>query len=393
MRFSAKKRVAPVSAHKTISILGSTGTIGCNTLRMVEAHPDRFTIDTLTGGNNIQALIEQALTFTPKHVVIANDDHYGALKDALSGSGITVAAGDKAVCDAAARPADLVMSAIVGAAGLKPTLTAMRSGTQVALANKECLVCAGELMMKEAQNHHATLIPVDSEHSAIFQVYDAREAEHVSQITITASGGPFRTWDKNAMRHATPEEAVKHPNWKMGAKISVDSATMMNKGLELIEAYYLFPMSVDQLSVVVHPQSIVHCLVRMVDGSVLAQMSPPDMRTPIAYAMAWPQRISTPMPPLDLAKLGQLTFEAVDHDRFPAVELALYALREGGNAPTILNAANEVAVNRFLRGEIGFLDIVAHVEQTLARAPQTAIASLEDVMECDAHARKITETL
>jgi 1-deoxy-D-xylulose-5-phosphate reductoisomerase len=297
------------------------------------------------------------------------------------------------VAEAAARPAEGVMASIVGAAGLKPTLAAVRRGAIVALANKECLVCAGDLMVAEVRSSGATLLPVDSEHCAVFQVFEFDRADKVEKIILTASGGPFRTWSLADMAKVTPKQAVAHPNWDMGAKISVDSATMMNKGLETIEAFYLFPVAKDQVEVLVHPQSVVHSMVAYVDGSVLAQLGSPDMRTPIAYALGWPQRLAAPVSRLDLAQIGSLTFEAPDAERFPALKLARYALQAGGAAPTILNAANEVAVARFLSGAVGFLDIARIVEDALAAAPNRPFASIEDVAEIDALARRIAESL
>ena len=377
----------PQPRKKSVTLLGSTGTIGCNTLKIIESQPG-MELAALTAGNNVQLLSEQARKFRPQLAVIADASLYGELKNALAGTGIECAAGEQAVVDAASKPADMVMSAIVGAAGLKPTLAAIRSGTTVALANKECLVCAGELVMKEAARHNATLIPVDSEHSAIFQLLDKADTDAVEQVTITASGGPFRNFTTEQMQSVTPEQAIKHPNWNMGAKISVDSATLMNKGLELIEAFHLFPFAADQLQVLIHPQSIIHCLVHMIDGSVLSQMSMPDMCTPIAYALAWPNRIPAPVQKLDLAAIGKLEFHAPDLARFPALRLAREALIAGGNAPTILNAANEIAVNRFLKGTIRFLDIAKIVERTLEAIDNRSLETLDDVLACDASARR-----
>lgn len=389
----SQARIESVTAPKSITVLGSTGSIGQNTLKLAHAHPDRFSVNALTAGDNVELLASQAKQFRAKRAVIANEKNYAALKDALSGSGIEAAAGEDAVADAAGMKSDIVMSAIVGAAGLKPTLAAIRKGATVALANKECLVCAGALIHKEVAKYNATLIPVDSEHNAIFQVFDFEHPEWVESITITASGGPFRTWSLAQMKDATPEQAVKHPNWNMGAKISVDSATLMNKGLELIEAYHLFPVKAAQLKVLIHPQSIVHCLVHMVDGSVLAQMSHPDMCTPIAYAMAWPERISAPVKKLDFAAIGSLQFEAPDEHRFPALKLAREVLEAGGNAACVFNAANEIAVSRFLNKNIGFLDIAKIVEQTLQKAENASLETIDDVMACDRQARRIAETL
>ncbi|MDE3061247.1 MAG: 1-deoxy-D-xylulose-5-phosphate reductoisomerase, partial [Pseudomonadota bacterium] len=356
---------AVAAQKKSITILGATGTIGCNTLKVIAAHPDRFTVNALTAGSNVVLLAEQARRFRPDRAVIADPALYGQLKEALQGTGVEAQAGEAAVLEAAAMPSDIVMSAMVGVAGLKPTLAAIRAGSTVALANKECLVSAGALVMREVQKYGAALLPVDSEHNAIFQLFDFHYPERIAEVTITASGGPFRMLTREQMQAATPEQAVRHPNWRMGEKISVDSATLMNKALELIEASYLFPLRADQLSVLIHPQSVVHCLVRMVDGSVLAQMSHPDMCTPIAHALAWPERIAAPVRALNLAEIGQLNFEAPDEERFPALRLAREVMAAGGNAPTVLNAANEAAVQRFLRREVGFLDIAKQVEKTL----------------------------
>lgn len=383
----------PLPRRKAVTLLGATGTIGQNTLKIISAQPERFTLAVITGGTNAALLAQQARQFNARRAVIADASRYGELKEALSGSGIETAAGEDAIVEAAQVQADIVMSAIVGAAGLKPTLAAIRSGATVALANKECLVCAGSLMTKEVARHNATLIPVDSEHSAIFQLLDPQHPERIERVTITASGGPFRQWTQEQMRAATPQQAVRHPNWAMGAKISVDSATLMNKGLELIEAFYLFPLEARQLDVLVHPQSIVHCLVHMIDGSVLSQMSLPDMCTPIACALAWPDRIGAPVAKLDLAAVGTLQFETPDTARFPALRLAREALAAGKSAPTVLNAANEIAVHRFLNGGIGFLDIAKIVEKTLEKIDNQAVETLEDVLACDAQARRFAENI
>jgi 1-deoxy-D-xylulose-5-phosphate reductoisomerase len=325
--------------------------------------------------------------------VIGDEARFGALKEALAGSGIELAAGPAALVEAAQRPAEWLMAAIVGAAGLEPTLAALRRGAIVALANKECLVCAGELMMEEVNRNGATLLPVDSEHNAIFQVFDFARRDAVERIILTASGGPFRTLDRAVMAHVTPAQAVAHPNWNMGAKISVDSATMMNKGLELIEAHHLFDLPAENIEVLIHPQSVVHSLVAYVDGSVLAQLGTPDMRTPIAYTLGWPERMPAPAERLDLAALGQLSFEPPDLERFPALRLARQALQSGGTAPTILNAANEVAVAGFLGGEVGFLEIAGIVEETLATMPLDKPASLDAVFAVDSEARRVAEEL
>jgi len=377
------------AAPRSVTILGSTGSVGCSTIDLIARHPDQFVVEALVARGNVARLVDQAKALRAKRAVIADESKYGALRDALAGSGIAAAAGEDAVVEAATLPADWVMSAIVGAAGLEPTLAAVRRGAIVALANKECLVCAGKLVMAEIRAHGATLLPVDSEHSAIFQVFDFVQADRVEKIVLTASGGPFRDTPLERMARATPQMAVAHPNWSMGAKISVDSATMMNKGLEMIEAYHLFPVRTDQIEIVVHPQSIIHSMVCYQYGSVLAQLGAPDMRTPIAYALGWPRRMPAPAQRLDLVQLGKLTFEAPDTERFPALKLAREALHQGGGAPTILNAANEVAVAGFLAGAIGFLDIARGVEHALSKIAAPPPASLSDVRALDAEARRV----
>lgn len=373
---------------KSVTILGSTGTIGCNTLKVIAEHRDDFEIVALTAGNNVKLLAEKAKKFRPKLAVISNPNHYAELKNLLAGTGIEIAAGVEAVLQAAGLNADITMSAIVGAAGLKPTLAAIKNGKTIALANKECLVCAGELMQAEVAKYGAKLIPVDSEHSGVFQIFPHNGAG-VEKVILTASGGSFREFSLAQMASVTPQQAIKHPNWTMGAKISVDSATMMNKGLELIEAFYLFPLRAEQLDILVHPQSIIHALVEMVDGSVLTQLSSPDMCTPIAFALAYPNRISAPVARLNLAEIGSLTFEKPDEIRFPAIKIAREAMLAGGNAPTILNAANEIAVQKFLEGKIGFLDIAKIVEKTLAKMPNNHLKNIDEVLDCDATARGI----
>jgi 1-deoxy-D-xylulose-5-phosphate reductoisomerase len=374
---------------RSVSVLGSTGSVGCNTIDLIERQRDAFVVEALTAHRNVDLLAEQARRLGARLAVIADPSRYAALRDALAGSGVEAAAGPEAVVDAAARPADWVMAAIVGAAGLAPTLAAIRRGAMVALANKEVLVCAGSLVMEEAARHGAKLLPVDSEHNAIYQVFDAAQPDAIDRIILTASGGPFRELSFDAMGHVTPEQAVKHPNWAMGAKISVDSATMMNKGLELIEAYHLFQLGDDRIDIVVHPQSIVHGLVVYRDGSVLAQLGSPDMRTPIAYTLAWPKRMAAPTKRLDLAALAQLTFQAPDDRRFPALRLARAALQQGGGSPTILNAANEIAVHAFLERAIGFLDIARIVERTLETLGTTVLSTLDDVHHYDREARRL----
>lgn len=374
---------------RRVTVLGSTGSVGRSTIDLLERYRDTFEIEALVAASNVTLLADQARRLHARRAVVADPAHYGALKEALAGSGCEAAAGPSAVVEAADMPADWVMSAIVGAAGLEPTLAAIRRGAIVALANKECLVCAGALLMAEVKRHRATLLPVDSEHSAIFQVFDFTQPERVEKIVLTASGGPFREFDRAAMARVTPAQAVAHPNWSMGAKISIDSATMMNKGLELIEAHYLFSMPEERIDILVHPQSVIHSLVAYVDGSVLAQLGTPDMRTPIAYALGWPRRIPAPSPRLDLAALGRLTFEPPDTLRFPALALAREALNRGGGSPTILNAANEIAVAAFLAGDIGFLDIVRGVEETLRILPEGALSTLDDLRRLDLEARDV----
>jgi 1-deoxy-D-xylulose-5-phosphate reductoisomerase len=381
-----------VVAPKRISILGSTGSIGDSTIDLIARDPAAYEVVALTANGNWAKLAEQAKRLKPKMAALADAAGYGDLKAALAGTGIEVAAGPDAVCGAASLPSDWVMAAIVGAAGLRPTLKAVERGAVVGLANKECLVCAGALFMAAVKTNKSTLLPVDSEHNAIFQVFDFEQVDRIRKIVLTASGGPFRTWALKDMEKVTPAQAVAHPNWSMGAKISVDSATMMNKGLEVIEAHHLFGLDNGRIDILVHPQSVVHSMVEYADGSTLAQLGTPDMRTPIAYALGWPQRLPAPTERLDLAKLGSLTFEAPDPVRFPALRLARAALQSGGAAPTILNAANEVAVARFLAGEIGFLDIAAIVEHTMTRVPLQSINTLDDIMAIDGEARRVAGT-
>ncbi len=375
-------------AHRRrVSILGSTGSVGCNTVDLLRRNREAYEVIALTARSNVALLAAQARELRPQMVVIADETYYDAMKAALSGTNIAVAAGAAALVEAAALDADWVMAAIVGAAGLKPTLAAAARGATVALANKECLVCAGDIVMGELRRSGGTLVPVDSEHSAIFQIFDFDQVDAIERIILTASGGPFLDMDLAQMKDVTPAQAVAHPNWDMGAKISVDSATMMNKGLEVIEASHLFPIPEERIEVIIHPQSVVHSMVGYSDGSVLAQMGTPDMRTPIAYALAWPDRQSSPAARLDLAAVGQLTFRAPDSGRFPALDLAREALKTGGSAPTVLNAANEVAVAGFLNGEIGFLDIVAVVAAGLEAAPTGPVATVDDVFVVDHEAR------
>ena len=380
-------------AVRTITVLGSTGSVGTQTIDLLMAAPDAFAVRALIGGRNVPLLAEQARGLRAELAVISDPALLAPLRAALAGTPIRTAAGEAAVIEAAAMPADWTMAAITGAAGLAPTLSAIRRGGAIALANKEALVCAGDLMMRAVQQAGVTLLPVDSEHNAIFQALETANRGAVEKIVLTASGGPFRTASLEEMRAATPERALRHPIWSMGAKISIDSATMMNKGLELIEAARLFGLPETAIDVLVHPQSVVHGMVCYADGSVLAQMGAPDMRIPIAHALAWPARMPTRSPRLDLAALAQLDFAAPDLVRFPALRLARDALRAGGGAPTLLNAANEVAVAAFLERRIGFLDIAATVEQVLAMLGTPPADTLGAVLELDRAARDAAQRI
>jgi len=384
-----KPQISTAPEPRRVSILGSTGSVGTNTVDLLERNPDSYSVEALTANSNTTLLAEQARKLNARFAAVADPARYKALKEELSGSTIEAAAGPDSIIEAAQRDSDILMASIVGSAGLKPTLEAVRRGAVVGLANKECLVTAGDIFVKEVARHGANLIPVDSEHSAIYQVFDFDNFERVDRIILTASGGPFRTFSIQEMEDVTPEQAVAHPNWDMGAKISIDSATMMNKGLELIEAFHLFPVSESMIEILVHPQSVIHSMVDYVDGSVLAQLGAPDMRTPIAFALAWPDRMSAPAAKLALEEIATLTFEKPDEARFPALRLAREALRQGGSAPTLLNAANEIAVSRFLAGEIGFLDIARTVEMVLERIESGPLANLDDVGEADRYAREI----
>ncbi|WP_066583236.1 1-deoxy-D-xylulose-5-phosphate reductoisomerase [Sphingomonas pruni] len=374
---------------KTVTILGATGSVGTSTLDLIEREPDRFKVRALTANCDVERLAAAARRTRAELAVVADESCLPALREALAGTGIDVAGGVQAICDAARSGADLTVGAIVGCAGLRPVMAAVEQGGTVVIANKEPLVSAGELVVDAARRFGATLLPADSEHNAIFQCFDPAQAKHVRRIILTASGGPFRDWSLERMRDVTPQQAVAHPNWTMGAKISVDSATMMNKGLELIEAARLFPVEADNIEIIVHRQSLVHSLVEYADGSVLAQLGPADMRTPIAYCLAWPERMATPMAPLDLIAAGRLDFEAPDEQRFPALALARRALTAGGGRPAILNAANEVAVAAFLAGKIGFLEIAAIVADTLDGYDPPAPETLDDVLAIDDEARTI----
>ena len=374
-------------APKSVTILGATGSVGTSTLDLIERNPEGFRVEALTANSDVDGLAQAAIRTQAQLAVIGDESRLGALQQALSGSGIEAAAGAGAIAEAAARPVDWTMAAIVGCAGLPPVMEAVRRGGTVALANKEALVSAGSLMIEAVAAHDATLLPVDSEHNAIFQCLDMAALDKVRRIILTASGGPFRTASRKAMASVTPEQAVKHPNWSMGAKISIDSATMMNKGLELIEAHHLFPIGEKRIEIIVHPQSVVHSMVEYVDGSVLAQLGTPDMRTPIAHSLAWPQRMDTPCESLDFAKISRLDFEQPDLERFPALRVAREVVIADGAKPAIFNAANEIAVAAFLERRIGFLDIVTVVEAVLHGYDPSVPASLDDVFAIDREAR------
>jgi 1-deoxy-D-xylulose-5-phosphate reductoisomerase len=382
-----------VTGRRSVTILGATGSVGRSTLDLIERHPERHEVLAVTAHRDVDGLAEAARRVRAARAVIADESLIEPLRAALAGSGTEAAAGEGAILEAAAAGADWTMAAIVGTAGLSPTMVAIRGGRTVALANKEALVSAGHLMIEAARASGAELLPVDSEHNAIFQCFDRARPDSVRRIILTASGGPFRDQSLEQMRSATPAEAVAHPNWSMGAKISVDCATLMNKGLELIEAFHLFPLPADAFDIVIHPQSMVHSLVEYVDGSVLAQLGSPDMRIPIAYTLAWPERMETPCERLDLVRTGSLSFAAPDPQRFPALGLARQALRDGGARPAVLNAANEVAVGAFLGGGIGFLDIASIAAETLRCYAPPAPGSIDEVLEIDREARISAETI
>ncbi|WP_309623859.1 1-deoxy-D-xylulose-5-phosphate reductoisomerase [Novosphingobium sp.] len=372
---------------RSISILGATGSIGASTLDLIRREPGNWRVVALTANCQAADLARLAREFSAEVAVVADESCLAELRDALAGSGIAAAGGTAALVEAATRPADITVAAIVGCAGLAPTMAAIEQGRSVALANKEALVSAGDVLTAAVARHGTTLLPMDSEHNAILQCLAGNSYDHVRSITLTASGGPFRDWNAAQLAAATPAQAVKHPNWDMGAKISVDSATMFNKGLELIEAHHLFPVGLDKLKIVIHPQSVIHSMVEYRDGSTLAQLGPSDMRVPIASCLAWPARMDTPCAPLDLAMLGQLTFRAPDETRFPATRLAREAAEAGGAMPLVLNAANEVAVAAFLAGQIAFTRIAIMVEEALSRFAPAAPTSLEAVIALDAEAR------
>ena len=383
---------APTGEPRRIVILGATGSIGKSTADVISDAPGHFDVVAVVGGRDAPALANMARQLKAKFAVIADPSAYGALRDELSGSGIEVGAGPQATIEAALRSADLVVGAIAGAAGVEPTHAAVAAGRTVALANKECLVCAGPAFMRTAALSGATLLPMDSEHNAIFQALGGADPKSVERMILTASGGPFRTWTREAIDAARPEQALAHPNWSMGQKITIDSASLMNKGLELIEAHYIFGISADRLDVLVHPQSIVHGLVTFADGSVTAGMAQPDMRVPIAHCLGFPDRVATRARRLDLAEIGTLTFDRPDFDRFPALRIALEALAHGNGLPTVLNAANEIAVAAFLVGECGFRDIARCAEQVCAEFARNGDAhepaSIADALAMDAAARE-----
>ncbi len=392
----AQAKAAPRAEELSITLLGATGSIGSSTLDLVRKNRDRFRVEAVTAQRSAAALAQLARDLGARLAVVGDEGCYGDLKGALAGSGIEAAAGEDAIVDAARRPAQWVMAAITGAAGLRPTMTALERGATIALANKECLVCAGALFMRRAQDADAVVLPVDSEHNAIFQALSAGRRADVSRIILTASGGPFRTASLEEMRAATVQQALRHPNWSMGAKITIDSATMMNKGLELIEAHHLFGFGSDQIDIVVHPQSIVHGIVEYRDGSLIAQLGPPDMRVPIANCLAWPERMGGAAR-LDFAQMATLTFEAPDPVRFPALALARQALQSGNGAPTVLNAANEIGVHEFIGGRLGFAGIAALVEATIEAAGREGImrepTSIDDAICVDHNSRSLARRL
>ena len=379
---------------KRVTILGATGSVGRNVLDVIAHQRDAYQVEALVAGQDVEALVDLARRFSPRYVAVADERAYERLKDCLSGLAIACGAGRAAVLEAARRPCDLVVAGIVGTAGLEPTFAAVQEGRLIALANKECLVTAGAAFMRGVHQHHARLLPLDSEHNALFQVLEGHDVANVTQMVLTASGGPFRTWSAAHIKQASPADALAHPNWSMGPKITIDSASMMNKGLELIEAHHLFGVPADRLDVLVHPQSIVHGLVTFADGSMLAGMAPPDMRVPAAHCLSYPQRQATGIAPPDLARLGSLQFEPVDLERFPCLRLALAALRQDGGMACILNAANEIAVEAFLKGGHRF-DMIARVVADVmdkASAWQMKADTMEACLDLDQQARALART-
>ena len=382
---------------RSVTLLGATGSIGSSTIDLLQREPGRYRIEAVTANRNAKLLAKLARELGARFAAIGDPQSFAELKAELSGSGIEAAAGADALVEAAQRPADWVMAAITGAASLKPTLAAAERGATVAIANKECLVCAGALFMRRAAAAGATVLPVDSEHNAVFQALASGRREEVRRVILTASGGPFRTWSRDAISKVTVEQALKHPTWVMGPKVTIDSATLMNKGLELIEAHHLFALRAEELDVVVHPQSVVHGLVEFRDGSVIAQLGSPDMRIPISHCLGWPERMGTPAPRLDLARVATLSFEEPDPVRFPALRLARKALEVGGGAPTVLNAANEIAVREFVERRLGFDGIPALVEATLEAADRRGVMkepqSADEAVEIDHNSRRLAADL
>jgi 1-deoxy-D-xylulose-5-phosphate reductoisomerase len=398
MQESQPKRPASASVERSVTLLGATGSIGASTIDLIKREPGRYRVEAVTANKSAAALAALARELNVRFAAVGDPAAYRELKDALAGTGIAVGAGADALVEAAQRPAQWVIGAITGAAGLKPTLAAAERGVMVALANKECLVCAGGLFMRRAAAAGATVLPVDSEHNALFQAMSAGRRQDVRRVILTASGGPFRTKTAAEIRAATPEQALRHPNWSMGPKVTIDSATLMNKGLEVIEAFHLFALKPDEIDVLVHPQSIIHGLVEFRDGSLIAQLGSPDMRIPIAHCLAWPdERLAGPAPRLDLARASTLTFEEPDLARFPALRLARWALDAGGGAPTVLNAANEVAVEEFLGRRLGFAGIAALVEATLEAAVGADLTrepeSVDEAIAIDHNSRLLAHRL
>lgn len=379
---------------KQLAILGSTGSIGTQTLDVVRQHPEEFAVYAISANRHIDTLIQQALEFHPEIVCIADDSLYPVLKEALSHRPVKVFAGADAIAQMVTMPSvDIVVAAMVGYAGLYPTIQAIEAGKTIALANKETLVVAGELISRLAQQYHAPILPVDSEHSAIFQSIVGENPDYIEKILLTASGGPFRTFTRQQLRHVTAQQALKHPNWSMGAKVTIDSATLMNKGFEIIEAKWLFGVPVSKIQVLVHPQSIIHSAVQFIDGSVKAQMGMPDMRLPIQYALAYPQRLSSNLPRIDLFQIADLTFEQPDTSRFRNLSLAYQAIEQGGNMPCVLNAANEIVVNAFLNNQVGFLQMSDIIEQVMAQASFIANPTYDDYVQTDQQTRALTRSL
>ncbi|NRA87630.1 MAG: 1-deoxy-D-xylulose-5-phosphate reductoisomerase [Rhizobiales bacterium] len=382
---------------KTINIFGVTGSVGLSSVKVLKQHQDKFSVNAITGGNNVELLAKLAVELNAKYAVIANETKFETLKSLLSGTDIKIDCGKGGLLRAAEQEVDICLAAIVGYAGLKPTMRSLKYAKRVALANKECLVAAGELFIAEAKKHGCEILPVDSEHSAMFQCLQGSQNKQMEKILLTASGGPFRRYTMDEMRHITLKQALKHPNWNMGAKITIDSATMMNKGNELIEAFYLFPVSLEQIEVVVHKQSIIHSMIQYCDGSIIAQLGAPEMGTAIAYAIGWPNRLELDFKRLDLFEIAELSFEKPDEKRFKCLSLSKYAVKQGGTCATVLNAANEVAVDAFLKNKISFLNIADICEETINKAQSKNIivnaSELNDICEVDTMARQIAMTL